>query len=167
MEDAWDGFGNGRTPHIGEIGKNLQDIAGGHGYLDATSLQALCTNMGGNGKAHNNCITFQIRSVMFLEGGKSKRKELLDGGQQISIPKGDACAEHVVYRNLLGNLVQGEHLTINQSKAPCGGCLNKLQGLAHDKHINIVVHYDDAYDLLNKPNGNVFISNTGRISWQH
>jgi hypothetical protein len=166
QQDPWDALGNGRTPHLNLIaGKNRSDIGGGHGYLGATELAALGNCCGGIAKPHNNRITFSITAVTFL-GGKPSKKELQNGDEQVVIPHGNNCSEHAVYKKILPSIGLGQHLAIRQSKAPCTGCLNKLQGLAIQKQINIYVLYDDAYDILNKPNGSVFISDTGRVSWQ-
>ena len=165
MQDAWEAFGNGQLPHINPLGKNLGEIAGRWGYLDENALADLARNVGGIAKPKNNRITFSVRGLTFEQNGESSRREIHDGDKQVIIPSGHRCAEHTLYRGILGDIEPGENLVISQSKAPCSGCLNKLQGLARTNRINIYVRYDEAYDLLNKPNGQVFISITGKISW--
>jgi hypothetical protein len=166
MEHPWDGYANEFTPHVNVLtSKNLTDIGGRWGYLGANELVKLSKCCGGIASPKKNRITFSITTVTFLNGEPSK-KELHDGDEQITIPSGDKCSEHAVYRQLLPSIQLGQHLAIRQSKAPCRGCLNKLQGLAREKQINIYVLYDSSYDLLDKNNGAVFISDTGRVTLQ-
>ena len=165
MENPWDALSNDALPRLHEIDRDLSKIAGQKGYLDANCLAYMSGNMGKRDKANKNCVTFSIRTVTFL-GDQKNRGELHDGSIQISIPRGENCAEYKVYSKLLPGLTIGQHLIISQSKAPCRGCLNRLQGLARAKRINIVVHYDEAYDVLNTNNGLVFVSATGMVCWQ-